>query len=99
MTVHKPATPLPWRILHGQDKDGVPRIASKEGGIAILCVNHYRGQSGPSKSEQQNAAYIVAACNAYPKLIEMLRNVSGCYELIDAKEITQALLRSLGELT
>lgn len=80
---HQPATPLPWVVV----KDGaytvidsVPPNAKRFG------VVRYIGEP-----TAQNAAYIVHAANAYPKLIEALR--------VQAKlnGVPSAILRELGE--
>ena len=93
----KPATPLPWRILQGQDKDGVPRVASKDGGVAVLCINRYMGEAGPSKSEQQQAAYIVHACNSMPGLVEALLHIaSGGESWKDCAEVARVALHNAG---
>lgn len=67
-------TILPWRVLsvtEGPNK--VPRIASAGGGIAILCVNRYLGEPGPSKQEVANAEFIVRACNSHDELLAALK--------------------------
>ena len=58
----------PWRVVNYQDKNDVPRVVSDKGGIAVLCINRYLGEAGPSKQEQINAALIAAA----PELLEAL---------------------------
>ena len=69
MSTPKPATPLPWTVAQAGDPNNVPRIMSPAGGVAVLCINRFMGDKGPSKDELQQAAYIVAACNAYPRLV------------------------------
>ena len=60
----------PWRVVNYQDKNDVPRVVSDKGGIAVLCINRYHGEAGPSKQEQINAALIAAA----PELLEALKD-------------------------
>lgn len=57
MTNIKPATPLPWK-----------RVANGR----VLSIPDY-GQVTSSDTYPRDAAYIVHACNAYPKLVEALR--------------------------
>ncbi|MCG3176936.1 MAG: hypothetical protein MOGMAGMI_01900 [Candidatus Omnitrophica bacterium] len=59
----------PWRVVNYQDKNDVPRVVSDKGGIAVLCINRYLGETGPSKQEQTNAALIASA----PDLLEALK--------------------------
>ena len=59
----------PWRVVNYQDKNDVPRVVSDKGGIAVLCINRYLGEAGPSKQEQINAALIASA----PDLLEALK--------------------------
>lgn len=108
MTKHTPATPLPWKVVQAGDPNNVPRIMSEKGGVAVLCVNRFMGEKGPSKEEMQQAAYLAHACNAYPKLVEALREATESLDDLlrapKAKHFRQeeatrfyALLRELGE--
>ena len=69
-------TPGPWRVVNYQDKNDVPRVVSDKGGIAVLCINRYLGEAGPSKQEQINAALIAAA----PELLEALKAMVAIWE-------------------
>ena len=66
----------PWRVVNYQDKHDVPRVVSDKGGIAVLCINRYLGEAGPSKQEQINAALIAAA----PELLEALKAMVAIWE-------------------
>jgi hypothetical protein len=85
----KPATPLPWEIE-----------PSPHGGAILV-----RPGSPQSHVQLYDAAYIVAACNAYPELVAALRNIiepdSDGFTILsqgnkDAQRI-RALLAKLGE--
>lgn len=77
------ATPGPWICEEGEgfDEDDVFITAEeREGMIDIAKIERGSPNAGmdePFQSEQTaNAAYIVAACNAIPRLIAMLRVLS-----------------------
>ena len=97
----KPATPLPWRVASNISDT---RVAGSDGiGVANT------GGVSPRREDHAecgaNAAYIVAAANAYPRLVEALRDVQ---QHLDARyadtgldvirQQNAALLRDLGEL-
>lgn len=69
----------PWRVVNYQDKNDVPRVVSDKGGIAVLCINRYIGETGPSKQEQTNAALIAAA----PELLEALKDCEAALRLVE----------------
>lgn len=78
--LRKTATPGPWICKEGEgiDKDDVFITAEeREGMIDIAKIERGSPNAGmdePFQSEQTaNAAYIVAACNAVPRLIEMVQ--------------------------
>ena len=59
----KPSTPLPWAVNRCGIYDG-------DGGLLSAT-----GDDDTAPEDQlANAAYIVHACNAYPRLVEALRN-------------------------
>ena len=60
MTPLKPATPLPWK--YGQLSQNV---IGPRGQLIAECV----------EADFDDAAYIVAACNAYPQLVEDRRRL------------------------
>ena len=68
-------TPTPWKVLQAGDPSGVPRVTSDKGGVAVICVNRYMGEKGPSAEESANAAFIVRACNAHDELVAALREL------------------------
>lgn len=93
----KPAAPLPW-TRSGQ-------FINARGILDLIAeVMHREGT-------HQDAAYIVHACNAYPRLVEVLRElhyravyaVGDCRDHSDrgaakvAIDAASALLRELGE--
>lgn len=71
----------PWKTYPGQSKPhGCPTIYADSGNIATLS----RGRTGNTYVEPMarevsvaNAEYIVAACNALPKLIATIRSMKG----------------------
>ena len=63
---NKPATPLPWESP-GWDGDARIICASPKGKRRTLA--HVYDQTDIGISADANAAYIVAACNAYPELV------------------------------
>ena len=93
MTKNTPATPLPWKVAQAGDPNNVPRIMSEKGGVAVLCVNRFLGDKGPSKEEIQQAGYIAHAANAYPKLVALAR----FYATQPMGGEASTLLRELGE--
>lgn len=91
MNTIKPETALPWVLSEN-------RYVQK----GNFCVADVGARNGPHK----NAAYIVAACNAYPKLVEAMRVVlAGEFGQSSAGKLAagtywakaEDLLRELGE--
>lgn len=92
----KPATPLPWKVSGlGYLSDGKKVLA--------------RTESAPTQYQQridlcmEDAAYIAHAANAYPRLVEALRQMVGAMHQMDKGHhgdvlAAAALLRELGEL-
>lgn len=87
----KPATPLPWK-LSGSHRIDIPGALK---GAAIAFTD--RRKIGAT----ENAAYIVAACNAYPALVEALRAIDQAkyygQAMDECIERGRALLHELGE--
>jgi hypothetical protein len=80
----KPATPLPWQA----NDRCIDTMGTEQPALATLCHG----------SPEQNADYIAHACNAYPKLVEALRNVMRSDKFKAAAEFdARLLLRELGE--
>lgn len=99
---HKPAdiTPLPWRAL--EVNNGAKRIVDP--GAPITAANglataraweSFDWVLGTPRAAQ-NAAYIVHACNAYPRLIEALQRCARMPGGFTSSEAA-GLLESLGE--
>ena len=91
----------PWRVVNYQDKHDVPRVVSDKGGIAVLCINRYLGEAGPSKQEQINAALIAAAPELLEALMDAIKdlealsqwdNASAC-----ARKARAAIAKATGE--
>lgn len=89
------ATPGPWVCKEGEgfDEDDVCITAEeREGMIDIAKIERGSPNAGmdePFQSEQTaNAAYIVAACNAVPRLVEMVRAMSSVMAGIPDIELT-----------
>ena len=58
-----PATPLPWR------EGPASTVQSNALGIRGIWTQDKRTGVGEAFGPRENAAYIVAACNAYPRLM------------------------------
>lgn len=101
----KPGCPLPWRVVARSNVRAqalTPAIVGKrsygtrEWPIAIVSAISER-------ETDANAAYIVHACNAYPQLVEALRQVLHLAEMEGPPDPTPvqqdaiALLARLGE--
>lgn len=75
----KPATPLPWK-----DANADGEFITGDG---VLIARFLRGSF---HDREQDAAYIVAACNAYPRLLaERERLVEALREILASPNITQ----------
>jgi hypothetical protein len=105
-TKHTPATPLPWKSCSAFINNAPNRaiVAHKEWGGATLV--DCGAQTNENPIPMLNATYIAHAANAYPKLVEALRNcvigqrVTGGPKGSTELAVTVAaehLLRSLGE--
>lgn len=74
----KPATPLPWRIVV-ETPDYRPDVAAchiwtaKGPGYGMVATTAPWCQ--PYEKERQDAAYILAACNAFPAVTDALENL------------------------
>jgi hypothetical protein len=87
-----PATPLPWRHTEAPEYGHYDRahvvsdhfnnggVVSGQGSISAggIC-----GPDGSRTLSTQNAAYIAHTANAYPKLVEALREVRLIAEAVD----------------
>lgn len=94
---HQPATPLPWRV-----SPSLPAEVQQESGIHTIGI---MGMDGAV-----NARYIAHAANAYPKLVEALREIEtindesagDCRRRMGTRRgnsivVARDLLRELGE--
>lgn len=68
MTEIKPTTPLPWRTAGG---DAI--LAGRDEALVVV---------GSAEREEDNS-YIVTACNAYPSLLNGLREARDALEQLD----------------
>lgn len=107
----KPATSLPWKAGE-YDEDGGYDCMTGAIDIGPICLDGARyGQKWCHDiTEEQlaaiknDAAYIVHACNAYPKLVEALRIMEiesregGQWNHRDHNENCRAILAKLGEV-
>ena len=95
MTTITPATPLPWHVGIKQAE----QIIYDGKGWAVANATVYHGKADGAET-RANAAYIVAACNAYPQLVAALREVCAV-PMADFADCplfkARALLRSLNE--
>ena len=107
MPTLKPATPLPW-------SHGCPTAQENYimvGGHTVIAELPRTSQGSEyvvdqTKDRTANARYIVAACNAYPRLVDALQALVGHADLgevdLEADERValdgaRTLLRTLGE--
>lgn len=90
-----PATPLPW-IAHGDSADRMS-IRQAEAGPSVASMFLTR-------NDADDAAYIVAACNAYPRLmaereqlIRVVRHFAAMPDILSVAENEQiaSLLRQI----
>ena len=91
----------PWRVVNYQDKNDVPRVVSDKGGIAVLCINRYLGEAGPSKQEQINAALIAAAPELLEALMDALKDLEALSQWDNAstyaRKARAAIAKATGE--
>lgn len=94
-----PATQLPWKIDEATDLP-LAVIEDSETGDGIAEFGKR------TKRNVANAAYIVHAANAYPQLIEALRDLADSHEALERERGSmrathtsnaRTILRSLGE--
>ena len=78
------ATPGPWICKEGEgfDEDDLFITAEERDGMIDIAKiergSPNAGMDEPFQSEQAaNAAYIVAACNAVPRLVDMIEYLAG----------------------
>lgn len=105
MTTNKPATPLPWiatktvRYRRNHGLFGGELEGAGVAGFGLKTVAHI------PKRNHDDAAHIAHVANAYPKLVEALRDLMRDEKLDDddpkliaTREQCGTLLRELGEL-
>ena len=80
LRLRKAATPGPWEIVEDED-DLLITCKEREKMIPITRIEYGSPESGmsePFQPEQTaNSGYIVAACNAMPRLIDMIEYLAG----------------------
>ena len=93
MTEIKPGTPLPWAQSHREHDSA--EYGRKMYSTEVYCADgktiatlawypNYRPDGSIGTHREANAAYIVAACNAYPSLLNGLREARDA--LAEARE-------------
>ena len=88
-----PATPLPWKVSkpqHGR----FPAYSIDNGSVKSIAMVSIMARGGTD----QDAAYIVAACNAYPRLLAERAELVAALRLGRSAEdhlARQALLRKM----
>ena len=97
---NKPATPLPWSVDNGGDGE-IEIWSPSEGARLIATVGDGLNVNA---DDEKNAAYIVAACNAYPELVAALQALAEFWKHVTpvhaGAEVAQdaiALLKRIGE--
>jgi hypothetical protein len=76
MTAPKPATPLPFAVEAG---DGCYTIRHAEGG-RVTSLHYASGIRAQKECQRDDAAYIVHACNALPRMEAALRSFLNAFE-------------------
>ena len=89
----------PWRVVNYQDKNDVPRVVSDKGGIAVLCINRYLGEAGPSKQEQINAALIAAAPELLEALMDALKDLEALSQWDNASACARKARAAIAKAT
>ena len=99
----KPATPLPWNssapMAMDRDMQRAITIAASNPIVGVAVMIEF---GGPPSKAFDDAAYIVHAANAYPRLVQALRSVHEAEEGIGETDrphfvALRVLLRELGE--
>lgn len=92
----KPATSLPWSTEHIGVSDAGPN------GEDVFDIGPCDHEGAMRKRVAtvagDDAAYIVHACNAYPRLVKVLEAAVMYGEGADIESMARDLLRELGEL-
>jgi hypothetical protein len=78
-TPSAPATPLPWKRWQSL-ADNSENVSNTDS--AFVCEVGKIAADTDSDAIKADALYIVHACNAYPKLIEALREASPSHPLL-----------------
>ena len=94
-------TPLPWKTKYFS----CPNIVSVENGECVTTIDGnfievLEGEDDRFSTDRNeaNAEFIVKACNAYPKLVELLMDIIITMHPADKKyRKAKALLEELGE--
>lgn len=77
MRLHEAATPGPWKVKNGdfESEDGYGTVTAPyvEADGKTICVPFDRGPD--DDNDEDDAAYIVAACNAVPELVARIREL------------------------
>lgn len=84
----KPATPLPWIVRSLRNRPGECFVqGQRPADMAYapeIMGDDYEGFGG-GEAKDKDAAYIVAACNEYPKLVEdRAKLVAALSDVLDA---------------
>lgn len=77
MRLHEEATPGPWKVKIGdfESEDGYGTVTAPyvEANGKTICVPTDRGPD--DDNDEDDAAYIVSACNAVPELVARIREL------------------------
>ena len=99
----KPATALPWESRKGTTGYAIAQQGAANGFAYTMGGNSVEGlKRAKSGASALDAAYIVHAANAYPRLVQALRSVHEAEEGIGETDrphfvALRVLLRELGE--
>ena len=102
----EPAAPLPWvhysAPLRPQYPTQVNEIHRANDGPTVVQWGGFDAADGSKAARKKNAAYIVHACNAYPRLVEamllLVRRPDQNRALRTDQLLARNLLHELGEL-
>jgi len=88
-TKHQPATPLPWVLRATMYTWQVVANEDYQGPFVLMGNQHHE----PHKDDVEYAAH---TANAYPRLVQALRDLVECHDDAEARR-ARTLLRELGE--
>ena len=90
MRLHDAATPGPWSVKIGdfESEDGYGTVTAPyvEADGKTICVPFDRGPD--DENNEDDTAYIVAACNAVPELVSWIRELEAQLNTANLKQVS-----------